>query len=115
MNLYFQIRSFLLYRPNDPFNLWQQPPQRVTPGNVERIKGYRYPAPGSRPGAAVPTRFSEDEVYDIKHYARDPRNLIKDVSHHFSISYNFTRYFFIGKYSDQFLEKSYSPTGQRSS
>ena len=39
-----------------------------------RIKGFRYPSPGSRPAAKVPSR-TEDELYNTNHYSKDPRNL----------------------------------------
>lgn len=69
-----------MFRPEDPNSLIQVLPQREQNVAVERIKGYRYPAPGSRTGARVPVRDSEEDVYDIKHYSRDPRNLKPDVS-----------------------------------
>ena len=47
--------------------------------NVDRIQGFRYPAPGSRHGARIPIRETVDDVYDIKEYTRDPRNLPIDV------------------------------------
>lgn len=46
---------------------------------VERIKGFRYPAPGSRHGTRVPIRYSEDDLYDAKYYSRDPKNLPNQV------------------------------------
>ena len=39
-----------------------------------RIKGFRYPSPGSQPAPKIPIR-SEDEIYNTNHYSRDPRNL----------------------------------------
>ena len=42
-------------------------------------QGHRYPAPGSVHRAAVPVRDSEDTVYDIKNYSRNPDNLALDV------------------------------------
>lgn len=51
-------------------------PPRDTRTSVERIKGFRYPAPGSRFDARMPLR-TEDELYNINFYARDPRNLPK--------------------------------------
>lgn len=51
---------------------------------MERIKGYRYPAPGSRTGARVPVRDNSDMLYDTNYAPRDPRNLPKTVS--FSIT-----------------------------
>ena len=74
-SVYDSIRAVLSYRPNDPLNLWQQVPQMHKQTNIDRIKGYRYPAPGSREGASVPIRESEDDIYDTKQYTRDPRNV----------------------------------------
>jgi len=74
-SVYDSIKAVLTYRPNDPLNLWQQVPQMQKQVNIERIKGYRYPAPGSREGASVPIRESEDDIYDVKQYSRDPRNV----------------------------------------
>jgi len=79
--LFRRLKEFLQFRPEDPGGLLQVLPQReANVSGVERIKGYRYPAPGSRTGARVPVRDSAEEVYDIKHYSRDPRNLKPDVS-----------------------------------
>jgi hypothetical protein len=59
--------------------MWQVPTARMKP-DVERIQAFRYPSPGSRRGARIPIRESEDDVYNINYYSRDPRNLPKDVS-----------------------------------
>jgi hypothetical protein len=48
---------------------------------VERIKGFRFPAPGSRTGARIPTRESADQIYDTGYYYRDPRNLKSKVNY----------------------------------
>ena len=53
-------------------------PQKEVGREVERIQGFRYPAPGSRIQGAVPTRATEDDVYDIKFFSRDNRNVPKD-------------------------------------
>lgn len=79
--IYNRIRAAIVFRPDDPNNLFQMLPPRQVPVDVERIKGYRYPAPGSRGGARVPLRVTSDRVYDIKQFTRDPRNLPKDVSY----------------------------------
>ena len=79
-NVYNSLKGMLVFRPEDPINLWQATPQMQTGSSVERIKGYRYPAPGSVHRAAVPVRDNEDTVYDIKNYTRDPNNLALDVS-----------------------------------
>jgi len=77
--LFRRLKEFLQFRPEDPGGLLQVLPQReANVSGVERIKGYRYPAPGSRTGARVPVRDSAEEVYDIKHYSRDPRNVKPD-------------------------------------
>jgi hypothetical protein len=47
---------------------------------VDRIKGYRYPAPGSQVKPRVPVRESEDELYDVTHFAKDSRNVPFAVS-----------------------------------
>ena len=74
------MRQVLLFAPDDPNNLHQTPPQRHIEGlDVERIKGYRYPAPGSRHGARVPTRESSDELFDTTFATHDPRNLPNTV------------------------------------
>jgi hypothetical protein len=72
----------LFFKPDDVYNLYQVPPQRSIQGvnGVERIKGYRYPAPGSQPFPKVPTRETEDEIYDTNFYARDPRNIQRKVN-----------------------------------
>jgi hypothetical protein len=68
-----------LFRPEDPNQLIQVLPQREVYSSVERIKGFRYPAPGSRMDAKIPVRESEDAIYDTNYYSRDPRNLPNDV------------------------------------
>ena len=78
-SMYNQLKGMIVFRPEDPINLWQATPQMQTGSKVEHIKGYRYPAPGSVHRAAVPVRDSEDTVYDIKNYSRNPDNLALDV------------------------------------
>ena len=70
-----------MYRADDPNNLWQVAPRFNTKTStpVERIKGYRYPAPGSQPQPSIPVRENADKVYDTKYYDHDPRNLPKHV------------------------------------
>lgn len=46
---------------------------------VPRIKGFRYPAPGSQPPAFVPTVKSTDDFYNNLFYTRDSRNLPNKV------------------------------------
>lgn len=73
------MRRVLVYRPDDPNNLLQQWPQKDYNAGIERIQGYRYPAPGSRPEAHIPTK-SDDEFFDTKKYSHDPRN-VKTTDH----------------------------------
>jgi len=72
-----KIRNAFVFRPEDPNNLIQITAQMKVKTHVpvERIKGFRFPAPGSQPQPSVPTRESEDEVYDIRHFSKDPANL----------------------------------------
>jgi hypothetical protein len=71
----------LFFKPDDPFNLYQVPAQRSVEGvGVERIKGMRYPSPGSQPSPSVPLRDNSDDIYDINYYAKDPRNIKIGVS-----------------------------------
>lgn len=77
------MRNALVFRAEDPLNFSQMPPQMKQGANVERvnrIKGFRYPAPGSRTGAKIPRRRDEDELYDTNHFKRDPDNLPINVS-----------------------------------
>ena len=82
-SMYNQLKGMIVFRPEDPINLWQATPQMQTGSKVEHIKGYRYPAPGSVHRAAVPVRDSEDTVYDIKNYSRNPDKFVK--SHYMSM------------------------------
>ena len=60
--------------------------------NVDRIVGFRYPSPGSQQvGARVPIRDKPDDVYDIKQFTRDPRNLPIDVRLFFPPLLSFSR------------------------
>jgi hypothetical protein len=78
---HIQFRRSLLFAPDDPNNLHQTVPQMHVEGlNVPRIKGYRYPAPGSRHGAKVPMRDHSDQLYDTTYAPHDPRNLPNTVS-----------------------------------
>ena len=79
-NLYTKAKSMLVFRPEDPINLWQATPRFETGSKVERIVGYRYPAPGSAHLSRVPVRDSEDAVYNITNYPRNPNNIELDVS-----------------------------------
>eukprot|EP01031_Cornospumella_fuschlensis_P027031 gene27031-32664_t len=73
--IYQRVREALLFRPEDPNNLHQMPPQRKVANNgVTRIQGFRYPSPGSQGQVSIPLRNSVDDVYDITHYTMDHRN-----------------------------------------
>jgi hypothetical protein len=76
--IYEKIRSAILFRAEDPSNLHQILPPRITNTSVERIKGFRYPAPGSRVGARIPTRDSDDDLYETSYLSRNPNNLPKE-------------------------------------
>lgn len=76
---YLKVRNVMVFSPSDPFKLWQQPPQRSLIPELERYRGYRYPAPGSYEPAVISNRETLDEFYDTKKYATDPRNLPKNV------------------------------------
>jgi hypothetical protein len=41
-----QLKNLFFYRPNDTHDLHQIPPANTKMPGVERIMGYRYPAPG---------------------------------------------------------------------
>lgn len=78
-SIYEKIRAALIYAPNDPHNLHQVLPPNVNPTSVERIKGFRYPSPGSRGrDASIPTREAHESIYDTSYYIKDPRNLPKN-------------------------------------
>jgi hypothetical protein len=72
-----QIKSTFVFRAEDPYNLHQVLPPRVVHTTVERIKGNRWPAPGSRtiPTVRVPLLENEDDIYNTNYYTRDPKNL----------------------------------------
>ena len=71
----------VVFRPNDPNNLLQVTPQfHVQAPEVPRIKGQRFPAPGSQPLASIPSRPDSDLLYNNSNYPRDPRNLPNKVN-----------------------------------
>eukprot|EP00600_Ochromonadales_sp_CCMP1393_P002065 CAMPEP_0174979056 /NCGR_PEP_ID=MMETSP0004_2-20121128/14560_1 /TAXON_ID=420556 /ORGANISM="Ochromonas sp., Strain CCMP1393" /LENGTH=182 /DNA_ID=CAMNT_0016230523 /DNA_START=90 /DNA_END=638 /DNA_ORIENTATION=+ len=72
-----RIRSAVLFRADDPNDLCQVMPPLVVNTSVERIKGNRYPSPGSRtlPTAHIPLLENSDKIYNSNYYSRDPRNL----------------------------------------
>ena len=106
-SVYNHLKGMIVFRPEDPINLWQATPQMQTGSKVERIKGYRYPAPGSVHRAAVPVRDSEDTVYDIKNYSRNPDNLALDVSE-MSLCGCCFFYVYLGTYSNHFPRYCFS-------
>lgn len=55
-----QLRSLALFRPDDINDLYPFPRNRISYPGVERIKGFRYPAPGSRGKVNVPQSESDD-------------------------------------------------------
>ena len=79
-SVYKKAKELLVYRPNDPLDLRQVTPQFQTNNKVERIKGFRYPSPGSVHEASVVVRDSTDGIYDTKNYPRNPENLKPNVS-----------------------------------
>jgi hypothetical protein len=79
-SIYLRLKEMVVFRPEDPQNLIQVLPRFQQNVDVARIKGYRYPAPGSQDAAAaaVPVREHPDQTYDNKLYARDSRNMALD-------------------------------------
>ena len=63
--------NFMHFRPFDWMGGIQAPPTRFEIKDAEHIKGYLYPAPGSRPKALVPDREVGTDIYDTSHYKRD--------------------------------------------
>ncbi len=72
------------FAPHDKNKLWQILPQMM-PGKtsgVDRIKGFRYPSPGSQENketegttrSRVPVRDNSDELYDVQYYTKNPLN-----------------------------------------
>ncbi len=75
------MRSVFLFRPSDPNNLLQITPQfHAQAPEVARIKGHRFPAPGSQPLASIPIRENSDLLYNNALYPRDPRNISNEVT-----------------------------------
>lgn len=98
-----QIRKWSLFRPDDINDLYPFPRNRISYPGVDRIKGYRYPAPGYGPATLVvvaalagglilciccgrrgganrnqkdvhvPQSESDDRLFDIGYYGRDTR------------------------------------------
>jgi len=75
---YQKLRNFLVFREDDIHNLVGQPESaRLTMPGVERIKGFRYPAPGSRGPVSIPTVDLNDDFaadpYNTGYYWRDTK------------------------------------------
>jgi len=65
---------FMQFRPDETHGLEGQPQSsHFTMEGVERIKGYRYPAPGSRPEANVPLSDEGVDPFDINYLGKDTR------------------------------------------
>lgn len=75
-----KVKADWTFRPEDPNRLHQVLPQMEVNTPVDRIKGFRFPAPGSRHEARVPIRESEDHVYSTNYFVRDPANININVS-----------------------------------
>jgi hypothetical protein len=67
------FKKYFFFRPEDTHGLHQVPPAKYSQPKVDRIRGYRYPAPGSQTTAKVPTLTNEDTKYDIKYFSRNTR------------------------------------------
>ena len=71
---YEKLRRTVLFKPDDIHNFEGVPQSaRLTMPGVERIKGPRYPAPGSRPIPTIPKDPEGTDPYDINYYSRDTR------------------------------------------
>ena len=65
----------LQFRPGKPSDMEPSPLATQKLAGVDRIQGYRSPAPGSRPAPRVPRLENSDEVFDTKYYHRDTRRM----------------------------------------
>jgi len=75
---YTKLANWAQFRPDDPHGLVGVPEHaRTTVAGVDRVKGFRYPAPGSRPAVEIPSRHMEDDPYDITYYGKDTRRNAK--------------------------------------
>lgn len=78
-----KLRSIALFRSDDPHGLVGVPEHaRTTVKGVPRIKGFRYPAPGSRPPVTVPTADLGSDPYNNNYYGRDTRRNAKPPIYH---------------------------------
>lgn len=73
------MEKALLFRPEDPNGLIQVLPPTLVNTTVERIKGNRYPSPGSRSSASIPLLENSDDIYNTNYISRDPKNLKRNV------------------------------------
>lgn len=79
VNMRTKLRSLALFRPDDINDLYPFPRNRISYPGVERIKGFRYPAPGSRGKVNVPQSESDDRLYDIKYFDHDTRRRPQEI------------------------------------
>ncbi|GMH52818.1 hypothetical protein TrRE_jg3973 [Triparma retinervis] len=80
---YTALSNWAQFRPDDPHGLIGVPEHaRTTTEGVPRIKGYRYPAPGSRPAVEIPTADLDSDPYNINYYSKDTRRNAKSTTFH---------------------------------
>ncbi|KAJ8608507.1 hypothetical protein CTAYLR_005714 [Chrysophaeum taylorii] len=68
----------LQFKPLRPHTMEPGPAANQKVEGVERIQGYRYPAPASRPPPVVPRVENPDMTFDIKYYSRDVRRAARE-------------------------------------
>ncbi len=69
---YQKLRSVMLFRADDHHQLGPGPRNaRVGMPGVPRIQGFRYPSPGQREAAQIPTSDLDNDPYNIAFYPRD--------------------------------------------
>lgn len=77
-----KLKNYIFFRPNDTHDLHQAPPANVKMPGVDRIQGYRTPAPGTASkGVSVPELENEDMKYDIKYFSRNTRTYATTDAH----------------------------------
>ena len=80
---YTALSNWAQFRPDDPHGLIGVPEHaRTTTEGVPRIKGFRYPAPGSRPAVEIPTADLDSDPYNINYYSKDTRRNAKSTTFH---------------------------------
>ncbi len=67
-----QIKNLMSFKPGDVHGMSQAPKPHFKMPGVDRISGYRYPAPASQRLANVPYS-NPDKTYDIGYFKRDSR------------------------------------------